>query len=266
MAGSTRISASGTVDIDERALELTRPDPVAGVPGPGRWLVARYTPVALFSLKISMATSSVGRTLVVPTPYAIKMAAVDAAFRAGLDDGECASLLRALVPVTVRIKPPSMAAVTHTFVKIRQEPKTPDPMRPYGSSIAYRELVHHRGEWRWAFDLAAGDDALAARLTYLAPHVNYVGKRGSFVQFLDLERIQQLGIEFTQPLSGDAFQMPVRAHLVPLDDFGPEADLETLSSYSDRSPRRDRHRRFVNTIVPLGVVNTGPGFTLYAGT
>ncbi|MER3437546.1 MAG: hypothetical protein C4346_08105 [Chloroflexota bacterium] len=263
MAARERTTAAATVDVQARAAELARSEPVGGVPGPGRWLVARYAPVALFSLKISMATSSVGRTLVVPTPYAIKMALVDAGFRAGLTDAECAALLRALVPVSVRIAPPETAVVTHTFVKIRQEPKTPDPLRPYVSSIAYRELVHHRGEWRWAFDLATGDASLAERLVYLAPHVIYVGKRGSFVQFLGLERVSQLGEDFTQPVEG-AFLSPPRAHIVPLDDFGPQADLETLSSYSDRGARRERHRRFVNTIVPLGIVNTGPGFTVYA--
>ena len=45
-------------------------------------MVAKYLPTALFSLKTSQATSSVGRTLVVPTMYAIKMALVDAGFRA----------------------------------------------------------------------------------------------------------------------------------------------------------------------------------------
>jgi len=67
---------------------------VAGIPGPGRWLLAEYQPTALFSLKISSATSSVGKTLIVPTPYSIKMALVDAAFRVGLSDTECDSFLR----------------------------------------------------------------------------------------------------------------------------------------------------------------------------
>lgn len=258
-------SRVATVGVEARAAELASADPVAGVPGPGRWLVARYAPVALFSLKISMATSSVGRTLVVPTPYAIKMGLVDAAFRAGFPDAACAALLRALVPVAVRIAPPRAAAVTHTFVKIRQEPKTPDPLRPYGSSVAYRELVHHRGEWRFAFDLAAGDGTLAGWLVRLIPHVNYAGKRGSFVQFTGLERVLDLDATYSQPVDGGPFIAPARAHIVPLDDFGPEADLETLSSYSDRTPRRERHRRFVNTVIPLGIANTGPGFTLYLG-
>src|SRR3990172_507874 len=155
------------------ALEQTVP--VAGIPGPGRWLVAEYHPTALFSLKVSSATSSVGKSLIVPTPYSIKMALVDAGFRAGLPDSECADLLRSLVEVDVRVGVSEAAVVTHTFVKVRQESRGADPLRPYIPTIAYREVVHHHGHWLWAFDLAAGDDSLASRLVPLAPHVSYVG-------------------------------------------------------------------------------------------
>jgi hypothetical protein len=247
-----------------RLAGLQQPAPVAGIPGPGRWLVAEYQPTALFSLKISLATSSVGKTLVVPTPYSIKMAFVDGAFRAGLSDVDCSDFLRSLVAVDLRIAPSDAAAVTHTFVKVRQESRDADPLIPYIASIAYREVAHHHGRWLWAFDLAAGNDLLAERLVRVAPHVGYIGKRGSFVQFLGLSRVAELSDRFTQPVQNqEPWSPPPRAHVVPLDDFGPEADLETLSSFTDRVPRRGRHRKFVDTIVPVGLVNTGPGFSEY---
>ena len=43
------------------------------------WMVARYAPTALFSLKPAAATSSGGKTLICPTPFSIKMALLDAA-------------------------------------------------------------------------------------------------------------------------------------------------------------------------------------------
>src|SRR5207249_1141555 len=113
-------------DIPARLQGLDTHAPIAGVDGPGRWLVARYEVVGLFSLKSSMATSSIGKTLLVPTPYAVKMALVDAGFRAGLPGEECAGLVEALAAVPVRVAPSSSAVVTHTFTKIRQEPKKPD--------------------------------------------------------------------------------------------------------------------------------------------
>lgn len=265
MARKKTPNATASTDLQaERLVTLAEAAPVAGVPGPGHWLVVEYQPTALFSLKISLATSSVGKTLVVPTLYSIKMAFVDAAFRAGLSDQDCADFLRSLVDVAVRIAPPETACVTHTFLKVRQEPKQADSLRPYIDSIAYREFVHHHGTWRWAFDLSRGNSVLAERLVRVAPHVTYIGKRGSFIQFVGLSRQMNLGPEFTQPVQNQqTWTPPPRAHIVPLDDFGPDADLETLSSFTPKKPSRDKHRRFVDTIVPLGLVNTGPGFSEY---
>lgn len=269
MAGKSAKTLSASRDAasqkEGRVSQLVRIDSVAGIPGPGRWLVIEYRPTALFSLKISMATSSVGKTLVMPTPYAIKMAFVDAAFRAGVPIPSCDEFLRSLVGVDVRISHLGSAVVTHTFIKVRQESRADDPLRPYGPGIAYRELVYLHEAWRWAFDLAAGDDELAERLVGLAPYINYIGKRGCFVQYQGMSRMAELDNSFTQPLrDGAQFSLPPKAHIVPMDDFGPEATLQTLSSYSRDRVERGKHRKFVDTVIPLGVTNTGPGFTEYA--
>lgn len=238
--------------------------PIAGIPGPGRWLVAEYEPTALFSLKMSSATSTVAKTLLVPNPYAIKMAMVDSGFRARLSDDECADLLEALVGLDVRISPPASTVVTHTYLKVRQESRDANPLLPYSSTVSYREFVYHSGRCKWAFDLSGATASLAERLVELLPHVSYIGKRGSFIAFQKLHRVSDLGADFTQPLQMAArWSPPARAHIVPLDDFGPDADMAVLSSYSKGKPKRDRHRKFVETIIPLGVVNAGPGFTEY---
>ncbi len=228
---------------------------IGGVSGPGRWLVARFAPTSLFSLKASMATSSVGKTLLVPTPYSIKMALVDAAFRSGWG-GDIGGLVEDLAETRIAIGVPEHAAVTHTIVKIRQERRPdkgePKPsLTPYLTAVAYREFVYLHGEWRWAFDLATMAERTASAIVSLLPVVNYIGKRGSFVQYLGVSRVAQLDTSFTQP------------HLAILDDFGPEANLDVLNSYSATPIRRDKHRKFVKTLVPMGVVNTGPGFTQY---
>jgi hypothetical protein len=264
MARKSKLASDDNV-ITNRIVKLERPDSVAGVPGPGRWLIAEFAPTALFSLKVSSATSSVGRTLVIPTPYAIKMALVDAGFRAGLSDNDCGEFLRALAGIGVRIAPAQDTVVTHTFVKVRQESRDADPLRPYTSTISYREVAHLNLPINWAFDLATADDASVNRLVELLPHISYIGKRGSFVRFLRVYRISILGSDYTQPVSFEgAWSPPRRAHVVPLDDFGPDADLETLSTFTQKRPKRDQHRRFINTIVPVGIVNTGPGFTHYS--
>lgn len=237
-----------------------------GPTGSDGWLVFEYVPVSLFSLKSSRATSAVGISLLVPTPYAVKMAFVDAAFRAGFPDSECARLLDSLVGVEVRISPPAHAVVNHTYVKIRQEPHSQrrEPLRPYIPNVAYRELVFFRGRWRWAFDLRGLSDDVVRMLTACGPYINYVGRRGSFIQYVGTYCLDELGVEFTQPTNGTpGWVLPPRAHVVDLDDFGPEARFEVLNSYSPTSARAGRHRVFARTVVPLGLVRTGPGFGEY---
>jgi hypothetical protein len=64
-------------------------------------------------------------------------------------------------------------------------------------------------------------------------------------------------------LTLEAFAMPELAHLAILDDFGKEANLDALNSFTATPIKRSKHRDFQRTIVPLGVVSSGPGFTEY---
>src|SRR5450432_1367937 len=98
----------------------TEANPATAIPEAGGWLVFEYSPAALFSLKSSRATSTAGKTLLTPTPYAVKMAFLDAALRHGLTrDPE--GLVRWLAAATLRIGVPEHACVTGTIQSIRQE-------------------------------------------------------------------------------------------------------------------------------------------------
>jgi len=257
-----RREAQAVIDLQGRR-SVESADPVLGVTGLARWLVFSYEPTALFSLKMSRATSSVGRTLLIPTPYAVKMAFVDAAFKVGWP-GDIADLVAALASVDLRIEAPEKAVVTHTIVKIRQEPKNRKSGPSYIPAVAYREFVHLRGPLRWAFNLATAPEWLAAALIEIAPGINYIGKRGSFVQFVGFSRQAELGPCFTQPFGAGELRPTSGMHIAVLDDFGPEANFEALNSFSKVPIRRGRHRVFRETLVPLGLVNVGPGFSEYS--
>src|SRR5439155_12526218 len=85
--------------------------------------------------------SSVGKTLLVPTPYSIKMAFVDAAFRSGLGDKECEDLLESLIDVDLRVAPPHVACVTHTFLKVRQRARAPNWDKKKQSEIEFQNAL-----------------------------------------------------------------------------------------------------------------------------
>ena len=244
--------------------DTVAPEAIAGISGPGRWLLVRYLPASLFSLKASSASSGVGRTLLVPTPYSVKMALIDAGLSSGLIEGEeqAEKLVLGLRQATVRLGVPDQAVVTHTIVKIRQEPKKRIEGVAYTPSIAYREFVHFTGEMILAWDLHTLDREAVQSVCEIAPVVRYMGKRGSFFQFHGFSRSDALDQRFTVTIEGLEL-LPNRSHLAWLDDFGPEMSFDNLNSFSKTKIEREKHRRFVQTVVPLGRVNVGPGFSHY---
>src|SRR5258707_250324 len=164
------------------------------------WIIARYLPVAPFSLKPANSTSSGGKTLLAPTPYAIKMALLDVALRTrGLTEGE--RLFPFLRDLTIAIDLPHDLVVMKGFSKIQRPLKDKNdeekaqeararghwPMQP---TIAYREYVYYRDPFSLA--LALPDESeLQTTLLYLLARINYFGKRGGFVQLLEAPEKRQ---------------------------------------------------------------------------
>jgi hypothetical protein len=231
------------------------------------WLVFQYAPASLFSLKTSRATSTSGKTLLTPTPYAVKMAFLDAALRHRFTENP-GVLVQWLARANLRIGVPERACVTGTIQNVRQEMRAAErkghsDSPPYRFTIAMREFVHYRGTILLAFDLETCPEELVALLIQTAPAINYLGKRGSFIQYLHGARQQALDSTFTEPVETPAADQSPRGHRVMLDDFGPRASFASLNSFAPTEVRRDVDRRFVETIIPLDVFNSGPGFVHY---
>jgi hypothetical protein len=245
-----------------------QPKPTEDMHDADRWLVFQYAPIALFSLKSSRATSTAGKTLLTPTPYAVKMAFLDAALRHGLTE-DPDGLVRWLAGANLRIVVPRHACVTGTIQSVRQEirdverkrhPETP----AYRATIAMREFVHYQGTMRLAFDLKSCPPEFIALLLHVAPAINYLGKRGSFVQYLSGATHSNLDSAFTQPVDDRNASLPAWGQRAALDDFGAKASFAALNSFAPTEVRRDIDRRFVETVVPLSVYNSGPGFVHYS--
>jgi hypothetical protein len=236
------------------------------------WMVARYAPTALFSLKSAAATSSGGKTLICPTPFAIKMALLDAALRTlGQPAGK--QLWPAIQDLQLKIALPDRVAVINTFTKIvRPKKNGPDDdagtglVTPFGSTIAYREYVSFGGTVSIAAQASTGDRLLDA-LAELFTHITYLGKRGSFMQLLmrpttsdDIDFSAESGwVTITQ----DQTSFTMGGTLQMLDDCGPKMTFDHADIYSSKRITLGKERILRHIVLPYSLTRSSRGFSLY---
>lgn len=226
--------------------------------GRGEWLIARYLPVSLFSLRASYATSKGGKTLLVPTPYSVKMALIDAAFRcwgAGEAEAKARQAFEMVKGREVRIEPPEECVVQNTFLKVLDAERDGD--LPFKNTIAYREFVQFEG----LMAVALGGAGLAAEersdLEMLFRHISYFGKRGSFWQFTGLDWVTgELDGLFSVALESGLWKDMAKYGVTQaLDDFGPalcetKDGFERISTYGAGEVKLNEHRVLTLTALP----------------
>jgi hypothetical protein len=222
------------------------------------WLLARFAQSALFSLRSSTATSSGARTNLVPTMYAVKIGLVDAAFRYGDDGTEVFDLVKNL---DVRFEPPRRVTVSNTFIKIQREPKDKKVGPAFIPSIAYREFCHFDGDLVVAIRVDGVPPESTKQLRRYLGGLNYLGKRGSFLQLVGFDEAPELRSTFGYVAEdGRAFTPDVI--LQYLDDMGPAATFDRISIFSDASARIGRDRILVPVALPFRRVSSSRGYTL----
>jgi len=238
------------------------------------WLVARYLPVSLFSLKSSSATASGGKTLLVPTPFALKMALLDAAIRTrSLAEGE--RLFPFLRDLSIWFEAPRDLVVIKGFGKIQRllkdksnaekasiaQAKGQWPMQP---TIAYREYVYYRDAFQLAFAMPDGLD-LPPELAQLLLNVNYLGKRGSFIQIMEpphlVEQLPEQHFINLTPTTMEPFHM--HGTLQMLDDCGPSLSFAHANIYSDKRITIGKERIIRHVVLPYHVLRSSRSYSFY---
>jgi hypothetical protein len=229
------------------------------------WLYAEYEAAALFSLRQSLTTASGGKTLLLPTPFAIKMALLDAACR--IYGSKAAKynwpFLRDL---NVALKPSEHAVVTNLFQKVLRPRRNPVSLNSPDSgmfqrTIGYREYVQLSG----VLGIALGWQEASEQpwLVDLLLNINYLGKRGSFMQLVKLPRVvDALPNEYID-LSTDADQIPLHGTLQIMDDCGPETTFDQVDIYSSKSLRVGKDRLLRHIVLPYRIERSSRSYTLY---
>ena len=238
------------------------------------WLVARYLPVSLFSLKSASATASGGKTLLVPTPFALKMALLDAAIRTrGLAEGE--RLFPLLRDLSIWFEAPRDLVVIKGFGKIQRLLKDKGNADkaslaqakgqwPMGPTIAYREYVYYRDAFGFAFAMPDWRD-VPPELAGLLVQINYLGKRGSFIQLMEspyvVEELPKQQFIHLTPSTMEPFRMD--GTLQMLDDCGPSLSFAHANVYDAKRITAGKERLIRHVVLPYRVVRSSRSYSWY---
>lgn len=241
---------------------------------PTNWLELTYEPVGPFSLRPSYSTSAGGKTLIVPTPYAVKLAFVDAEIRrSGPAAGD--AMFSLVKPASIGLLPAPRICVTKTFVRSLKksrgetddeddgpEEKIAGPAPTFGSTLRYRELCLMSGPLIVSIGLRSEPTDV---LVHAARAINYFGARGGFFQLVDLRWAREIDGRCTvvDPLGWSPPQSPVGELACLLDDLGPEATLSRVSPFSAEGARWRADRTATMALLAVRRVASGPHWTFY---
>ena len=229
------------------------------------WLVTEYEAVTLFSLKISTATASGGKTLLAPTPYAIKMALLDAACRT-VGVAKAKSLWPQIRDLQVAIRPARRIVVTNLFQKVLRPRRNPLPFDqpeagPFQKSIGYREYAQMEGSLGIA--LGWNEDDTRTWLEDLALNISYFGKRGGFVQVTKTPEISSVLSSDFVPIEPIDSGFSLNGTLQIMDDCGPKVTFDQVNIYSSKSMKLGKDRILHHVILPYRLTRSSRGYSLY---
>ena len=237
------------------------------------WLVAKFIATTFFSLKPANATSSGGKSLLIPTPFAIKMALLDVAIRT-LGQAEGERLFPVIRDLRIAIRPPARAIVNNTFIKILRPHKSglkdvngTGLMTPMGNTIAFREFVNYGDEAALAFSFPPYLLNSQA-LINLVLQINYLGKRGSFIQWQSLPEeeswsdmvLQQHGYIL---LTESTTTFDSRGLLQMVDDCDPTMTFEQANIYSGQPIRLGKERVLHHVVLPYRLARSSKSYSYY---
>lgn len=149
------------------------------------WLLVDYEPVCAFGLRPSNTTANGGKSLICPTPYAIKMGLLDRIIRFG-GEGYGREVFPMIRDLQFYARLPMATAINRTFQKVLRTWKKGEG---WTETISQREYCFQAGVLRIATQT---DEAFAEVLLQAFGMINYFGRKGSFMQLVDYHRAEDV--------------------------------------------------------------------------
>ncbi|NOG49630.1 MAG: hypothetical protein HND48_09440 [Chloroflexi bacterium] len=175
----------------------------------------------------------------------------------------------------VALHPAERVVVNNTFIKVLRPRRTDSKSKEegessevgsadagfFGRTIAYREYAQIDGVFSIALEVQRDEHALL--LNRWLPMIQYLGKRGGFVQMVsEPATLDNLSPDYLL-LDGEPRPFDLDAMLTQLDDAGDELTFERANIYSDEKMTIGKHRLFRTVALPYQVARSSRGYTDY---
>lgn len=209
-----------------------------------------YQPTNLFSLKDSNSTNSGAKSLLIPSPYAIKMAVLNQAITI---DGESvferdkSNEFTFIKNAQISYRISGSFCVNNCFITIQS-------LRDgiYHGKPSFREYVFLSDNIEIIFDVE-NKEAKQYLQKYLH-RINYFGKRGCFFQFVGYRdnpsKPNVKEFDTSNLLSGI---------LQEFDDISPDAQFKNVNNFNSANAKRDKKI----LVIPVKNQNSSKSYTHY---
>lgn len=214
---------------------------------------AIYQPTNLFSLKESNSTNSGAKSLLLPSPYAIKMALFNQAITIEgkeIFEDKKSKKFAYIKETQIQYHVSGSYCVNNCFVTIQS-------LRDgtYRGKPSFREYIYLSENIEIIFEVK--DDEAKHYLQKYLYRINYFGKRGCFFQFVKYSDNPNKPNVQKFDVSNPAFGI-----LQEYDDISTKAEFKHIDNYDSANAQRDK-KIFV---IPVQNVNSSKSYTHYRVT
>ena len=216
---------------------------------------AIFKPTTLFSLKDSNSTNKGAKSLLLPSPYSIKMAVLNQAITIG---GDLIKLeikkskefeFVKDVKISFYISKGTNFCVSNSFVKIQEPVREGSGFKP---TISFREYVYISDKIEIVFEVVS-QEAKNYLQKYLY-RINYFGKRGCFFQFIEYsDTPNEANVKTFNVQNGFA------GLLQEFDDFDEKATFDSVNNFSSTTNKRAKEIM----VLPIKSVSSSKSFSHY---
>jgi len=207
-----------------------------------------YQPTNLFSLKESNSTNSGAKSLLIPSPYSIKMALFNQAITTDGKDifEEKKSKEFAIIKdAAIEYRVLGSFCVNNCFVTIQS-------LRDgtYRGKPSFREYIYLSDNIEIIFGIES-EEAKQYLQKYLH-RINYFGKRGCFFQFVSYR--DNPGEPNVKEFDTSDFSPGI---LQEFDDISPKADFKNVDNFDRAGAKRDKR----SLVIPVKNMNSSKSYT-----